>query len=820
MKKKFLYLSAAAAMLSLGVTSCIDNDEPEGLRDLRQGQADKLRAEGEAAKILAQAEADKKKAEQAIDAANAALINAQVAAQEIANKLAEVKVEEEKVELAKKQLDLALAEAKNNAEIEKLQIQLTQQQAQLETAKAQLEAAKLNGEATILAAQTALDQAKQTAAQAAQSLAIQAAQLKDPSQSKELATARQNLVTKTTTFEQKSVALVSAQKALAQAVALAEKGEINDINIYTQKVQDAQDNIAYAELSIERAKLSIALAEKNLEEFKSVTVKEFEAWAADFVKYAEEYKQLSAENDALNAEIDKVVAADTIQLRSLNLALAEAEVAYRNAVTETYKELNDYKAQYQYYSFDISEALAEEFFNDYGSRYYDPYFSFNSSTGKLQSTSTISNQYLHDKFGYNLKWAIDSEVMDVDDIAKVEQRIEELNVQLVDLKTIADKDYADWEEKIAVFRELALEYRYSHENGRSFYFEEMYELVHTFWNRRLTNEDKPAEVAAKIKAFLGLRKQVDGFQNYDLENLVKSYTSANFDDLQEYLYINSTNDILGGSSLRSGGAHGAWMAASNKVFGWDNVYENFYDYDELYKGGSDLQNRYGSMGKFEYAAHYIADMEQRLANQAEWNALAATINNILDTYDAKVEELNKAIDVTKLNPFMEKSVAAEKAVEDFKKQVADELKPLNDQLHINNVKLTQAYNLQSAVTTLMNGIGIYNYDPIYYYSTWTTSATKAQIEYSVAIATQQLEQSVLNAKSTLLSAEQNLADKEAALAVAEKELEMVKAGTLTISVAIENAQQNVNNAKAAYDKAKAEYEALAAVDAILAIIKG
>ena len=110
-------------------TSCIDNEEPAGVKELRHAKAEYILALKDLAKAneaVAAAEADWKKAQAEVERANAAYISAQIqlteaeaAGKALENEALRLKNEADSLKAA---LERALAEGKNAEEIKKLQL--------------------------------------------------------------------------------------------------------------------------------------------------------------------------------------------------------------------------------------------------------------------------------------------------------------------------------------------------------------------------------------------------------------------------------------------------------------------------------------------------------------------------------------------------------------------------------------------------------------------------------------------------------------------------------------------------------------------------
>lgn len=87
--RKWTYLVAALLMggVSTSLTSCIDNDEPAGITDLRGAKADLLRAKAQ----VELAEAEYRKAQIAIENAKAAYLDEKVKQEQFETAIQEAK---------------------------------------------------------------------------------------------------------------------------------------------------------------------------------------------------------------------------------------------------------------------------------------------------------------------------------------------------------------------------------------------------------------------------------------------------------------------------------------------------------------------------------------------------------------------------------------------------------------------------------------------------------------------------------------------------------------------------------------------------------
>ena len=128
--KKIIYSLVMLVAVGGLFTSCIDNEEPLGVKELRYAKAEYIRALKDLAKAneaVAAAEADWKTAQADVERANAAYVTAQIQlteaqaeGQRLKNEADSLKAAADRLQL---EIDRALAEGKSAAELEKLQLE-------------------------------------------------------------------------------------------------------------------------------------------------------------------------------------------------------------------------------------------------------------------------------------------------------------------------------------------------------------------------------------------------------------------------------------------------------------------------------------------------------------------------------------------------------------------------------------------------------------------------------------------------------------------------------------------------------------------------
>lgn len=155
MKNRLLWMLAIGA--SLVATSCIDNDEPAGLQQMREAKAELLSANAS----VQLAEAELLKAQAAAEAIRAELTKAEVDAKKIANELAQAEAEHKKAlwkldearqaaadahQKALDELTQAIAQGQTDEELARIRESIAAKEAAIELAKKQAEVDALEKE--------------------------------------------------------------------------------------------------------------------------------------------------------------------------------------------------------------------------------------------------------------------------------------------------------------------------------------------------------------------------------------------------------------------------------------------------------------------------------------------------------------------------------------------------------------------------------------------------------------------------------------------------------------------------------------------------
>lgn len=280
-------------------SSCLENIEPEGIKDLRGAKAELLRAKT----ALEEANAAKVNAE-------AAFVQAQAKIQEAIAKQEEAKAAYEAAVARLKELEVEKQTALDQIEIEKAiaeaQVAIAEAEALAAVYAAELERDLLNVQAEIAASQAALEVALKNLAIAKNTLTQE--------QQDAIASLESAVITARGEVEAKTVALEAAAKQLATALA-----EVDEVKANKLVMRMAELKLVTAQAALEGAQKAEAEAKAALELDPSVTDWEAkaEAYKAEIEKLDSEwYKKDGEIDDAMSAMRDSVSATGAITTKA------------------------------------------------------------------------------------------------------------------------------------------------------------------------------------------------------------------------------------------------------------------------------------------------------------------------------------------------------------------------------------------------------------------------------------------------------------------------------------------------------------------------
>lgn len=315
-------------------SSCLENIEPEGIKDLRGAKAELLRAKT----ALEEANAAKVNAE-------AAFVQAQAKIQEAIAKQEEAKAAYEAAVARLKELEVEKQTALDQIEIEKAiaeaQAEIAEAEALAAVYAAQLERDLLYVQAEIAKNQAALEKALKDLAIAKNTLT--------PEQQGAIASLELAVTTAKNDVEAKTVALEAAAKSLAELLAEVDEAKIN--KAIFARVERA---IVVSNAALEAAKKVEAEAKAALELDPSVT-----DWEAKAEAYKAELDKLESERIKRIGEIEEAMATMRDSAEYVIYDKAEDYTAYTgypfNYETGFFSKIYDEATHYEY--FDIPEIF-------------------------------------------------------------------------------------------------------------------------------------------------------------------------------------------------------------------------------------------------------------------------------------------------------------------------------------------------------------------------------------------------------------------------------------------------------------------------------
>ncbi len=381
MKKHFLYVSTAA-LLAMSFASCVDNDEPRGLRELRYAKANEWNAN-----------ADWKRATiygdsllHLYQAQEQDLLNK---SQELANLLTQATnnytIEKQNYQLAldKARIDYRLAVVKDSiareslvgekeiadakAALVKAQQKLAEAQNQYDrwNAKAQYRKDSLNWEIknlqatleqSVLTTQKTLDNNKLAQEKWAAELEaktywanleniLTVAKMKKnvwSTDSAQVWSAYTTMKAKQDTMLKKQKALFVAQQEFLIAINGYEKDSVKNLKALSDKVNNAQYKLDWYEKSV-------TLAEKELADFNQYSKANKETWNKKYNEYQQALETLDNQVDEYDVQIAEAKAKYTAD-----------SLKYVNKKKEIEKPLKAYTDQANYHTFILDDAIAAD----------------------------------------------------------------------------------------------------------------------------------------------------------------------------------------------------------------------------------------------------------------------------------------------------------------------------------------------------------------------------------------------------------------------------------------------------------------------------
>ncbi len=620
--RKWTYLVAALLMggVSTSLTSCIDNDEPAGINDLRGAKAELLRAKA----AVENAEAAIKTATAAIKQAKADYAQEKVAQEKLYTDWLTAKYEDDKTAL---QQDAAIRE---QAYLQKLyQAQSAAKQAELDyqRALAQIE----------IALGTAKDDAY---AEALQDL-LYTKTFTIPSYQISVNPVTHEVTINSTGSSTTTIyGLMNLSQQLANAKQeLAEAIQQNLILGYKFDKDALKNDVA---VTVEVKKAELAVEEKALAELKEIIGISLDDFEAKYQEIADKKKE--AENNKTNVSIEKA-----------------------KDLAENYdgkaQELKNKKEAQSEFTFDIPAAVQNDFYNIVASK-------AGSATGDevaiyqnilKQATADAEGEYAFTNgMKVNTTAAIKKSIInavkgDVEekaqaqDLALLERDMKLAEEAETELKKTFDAAEKTWKAAAAAYDKAYKADKY-HITGQSEY-DVVKGAVETYNNSDKSAADQTALINAYKKYLNGDgtlegRTKLDGFKPADNINIATATADNLSARLTAFLAAND-DDRFGTAAPKKNGGYYKALTEAAKDFGVDVDQRTAYTYEEWTAAqeasttlpgatsGTATFNYFTAMDKHAEAVKAYEDA----ANVADWVTLLANIEKVEDAVLAETNAL-------------------------------------------------------------------------------------------------------------------------------------------------------------------------------------
>lgn len=620
--RKWTYLVAALLMggVSTSLTSCIDNDEPAGINDLRGAKAELLRAKA----AVENAEAAIKTATAAIKQAKADYAQEKVAQEKLYTDWLTAKYEDDKTAL---QQDAAIRE---QAYLQKLyQAQSAAKQAELDyqRALAQIE----------IALGTAKDDAY---AEALQDL-LYTKTFTIPSYQISVNPVTHEVTINSTGSSTTTIyGLMNLSQQLANAKQeLAEAIQQNLILGYKFDKDALKNDVA---VTVEVKKAELAVEEKALAELKEIIGISLDDFEAKYREIADKKKE--AENNKTNVSIE------------------EAKDLAENYDGKA-QELKNKKEAQSEFTFDIPAAVQNDFYNIVASK-------AGSATGDevaiyqnilKQATADAEGEYAFTNgMKVNTTAAIKKSIIDAvkadveekteaQDVAQLEQAMKLAEEAETELKKSFDAAEKTWKAAAAAYDKAYKADKY-HITGQSEY-DVVKGAVETYNNSDKSAADQTALINAYKKYLNGDgtlegRTKLDGFKPADDINIATATADNLSARLTAFLAANDEDRFGTATPEMPGGYYKALTEAADD-FGVDVDQRTAYTYEEWTAAqeeaitlpeatsGTATFNYFTAMDKHAEAVKAYEDA----ANVADWVTLLANIEKVEDAVLAETNAL-------------------------------------------------------------------------------------------------------------------------------------------------------------------------------------
>lgn len=662
--RKWTYLVAALLIggTAATVTSCIDNEEPAGITELRGAKAELLKAKAQ------------------VEAADAAYRMAETAWMQAK---ADYQAELVKQEAFKTQWHEAYTASEKQRIEQEMQISAEQFEADLLAKQQATAQAQAEYDKAIIAIEAALVGYKESVYAAelekllndTYSITYQQWVVADNPEGGYWTEASMNC----SGLSALSIRIASAQNTIAQFMRQKAALEFS---------YDINTKIAATEGQLAIEKGTLQGLEKQLENLKVLQGKPFEEWDAQYKVYEEQQKELN--------------------IQKTNLSLAEKEAL--KPIVE--KETANAKATAtkSEFAFAIPAEIQDDFYHI--NNVYNNH-AIKDSEGKWSYPNGIKDMMTMNEKAI----ALQNLFSNIDGYIISDNQLEQANRQLAQYKITNDNNQNYYTNTLLPTWKTALEaYKTLFDAGKYFAsgindydvivkeFETYMNLPESTAGEITAKETAQKAFATKLKAYLAKRAELDGFKIMKTADATKVIDPTVEADWNQWLAIGNKDSMFGYDIFNNypndGGTYKDYVEAAKKIgynYSINPAYGRCveYTYEEYLKNNRNMQENNWADGDakvvFDSRWQYES-LKSAIDNKPSWDKLHADLKALEDANDKALNDLK----------LLQMAVAEEKAVieSDFDAQEASI-----------DVQLAGISSIMSVIERIIqNGQGEYNYD--------------------------------------------------------------------------------------------------------------
>lgn len=663
--RKWTYLVAALLIggTAATVTSCIDNEEPAGITELRGAKAELLKAKAQ------------------VEAADAAYRMAETAWMQAK---ADYQAELVKQEAFKTQWHEAYTASEKQRIEQEMQISAEQFKADLLAKQQATAQAQAEYDKAIIAIEAALVGYKES---------VYAAELEKLLNDTYSITYQQWVVADNPEggYWTEASMNCSGLSSLSNRIARAQNtiAQFMRQKAALEFSYDINTKIAATEGQLAIEKGTLQGLEKQLENLKVLQGKPFEEWDAQYKVYEEQQKELN--------------------IQKTNLSLAEKEAL--KPIVEKETANTKATATKSEFAFAIPAEIQDDFYY-INNNVYDNH-AIKDSEGKWSYPNGIK-----DMMTMNEKTiALQNLFSNIDGYIISDNQLEQANRQLAQYKITNDNNQNYYTNTLLPTWKTALEaYKTLFDAGKYFAsgindydvivkeFETYMNLPESTAAEITAKETAQKAFATKLKAYLAKRAELDGFKIMKTADATKVIDPTVEADWNQWLAIGNKDSMFGYDIFNNypnyGGAYKDYVEAAKKIgynYSINPAYGRCveYTYEEYLKNDRDMQENNWADGDAEVvfdSRWEYESLKSAIDNKPSWDKLHADLKALEDANDKALNDLK----------LLQMAVAEEKAVieSDFDAQEASI-----------DVQLAGISSIMSVIERIIqNGQDGYNYD--------------------------------------------------------------------------------------------------------------